>query len=334
MTEGPAPRRSGALPPDNTVARLAAAALALVLVIITAAAFLRLSHAGLGCPDWPACYGFLEANAERLEQAAPGAAVRLVHRIAALSAGALVLALGWHMMSRRPRRNAEVAAFAALLALLVFLAIIGRWTGVSRVPAVAVGNILGGSALLALLWLVGRMQRPGPALPRQPALEALAWAALAAFALQATIGAVVSAKYAALSCGGWFSCAGATAAHGWSAFDPFTELVLGADGAVQRAPSLATLQLAHHYGAAGVVAVALALGAALLRHAALRPLAIAVIACAVAQAALGATAALHGHPLAVSIAHNVMANLLLLALVSAAHHVSRDSLRRPPAGPP
>jgi len=332
MTEGPGPRRAGTLPPDDTVARLAAAALAVVLVIITAAAFLRMSHAGLGCPDWPACYGFLQANAGRLEQAAPGVAVRLVHRIAALSAGALVIALGWHVMSRRPRRDAEVAAFAALLALVVLLAIIGRWTGVSRIPAVAVGNILGGSTLLALLWLVWRMQRPAPAVPRQPAPAALAWAALLAFALQASVGAMVSAKYAALSCGGWFSCPGAAAAHGWSAFDPFAELVLGADGAVQRGADLATLQLAHHCGAAAVFILALVLGSALLREAAFRPIGVAVMACAAAQVALGAAAAHYGHPLTVSIAHNVMANLLLLALVSAAHDLSRNSLRRSKAG--
>ncbi|HSD61028.1 MAG TPA: COX15/CtaA family protein, partial [Burkholderiales bacterium] len=319
MTVAPDPRRTGPLSPDDTVARLAAAALAVVLVIITAAAFLRMSHAGLGCPDWPACYGYLEANAGRLQQAAPGVAVRVVHRIAALSAGALVLALGWHIASRRPRRAAEVAVFTALLALLVFLAIIGRWTGVSRIPAVAVGNILGGSALLALLWLVWRMQRPAPPVPRQPALAVLAWAALLAFALQASLGAVVSAKYAALSCGGWFSCPGAAAAHGWSAFDPFAELVISADGAVQRGSSLATLQLAHHCGAAAVLILALALGAALARFAAFRPVGIAVMACAAAQVVLGAAAVLYGHPLTASIAHNVMANLLLLALVSAAH---------------
>lgn len=303
---------------DRMVARIAAAALALVLVIITAAAFLRMGHAGLGCPDWPACYGLVEANAARLEQSLPGTLVRMVHRVTALAAAALVLALGWQVTQRRPRRRAELAAVAAMIVLLLFLAIIGRWTGVSRVPAVAVGNILGGSALLALLWVLWRMQSPASRGAPPPALAALAWLALAAFALQAALGAVVSAKHAALACGGWFSCPGADAAHGWPAFDPFPEFVPGAGGA-----QLATLQLAHHWGAAAVLALALALGALLQREGALRRTAWAVLAAAIAQAALGAAAVHQGHPLGLSIAHNVMANLLLLALVSAAQGLSR-----------
>jgi cytochrome c oxidase assembly protein subunit 15 len=314
--------------PGGAVARLAAAALALVLVIITAAAFLRLSHAGLGCADWPACYGLVEANAARLEQTLPGTAVRLAHRLAALGAGALVLALGWHILAREPRRHAEVTVLAALLALLVFLAVIGRWTGVTRVPAVAVGNILGGSALLALLWLVWRLQRPASAIAPRPALSVLAWAALAAWALQATLGAVVSAKYAALSCDGWFSCPGTAAAPLWSVLDPFAEIMIDGDGTVQREPQLAMVQLAHHFGAAAVLAVALVLGAALLREAAVRPVGAAIVAGAAAQVALGAAATHYGHPLAVSVAHNVMANLLLLALVSAVHDLSRAPPRR------
>lgn len=316
------PERAGAARPEGIVARPAAAALALVLVIITAAAFLRMSHAGLGCSDWPACYGHIEANASRLEQTAPGAVVRLVHRVTALATGALVLALGWQVMFRRPHRPAELALVAALLVLLVFLAIIGRWTGISRIPAVAVGNILGGSALLALLWLLWRLQRPAPRAAAHPVFAALAWLTLAMFSLQAALGAMVSAKYAALACGAWFSCPGAGLAQGWAAFDPFRELVLGTDGAVLRDSSLATLQLAHHFGAAVLLALALALGAALAGNAGSRATGIAVMVCAGAQVALGAAAALTDHRLDISIAHNVMANILLLALVSAVQDMS------------
>jgi cytochrome c oxidase assembly protein subunit 15 len=326
--------RPGAFEPGTTIARLSVAALALVLVIITAAAFLRMTQAGLGCPDWPACYGRIEANATRAQQAAPGAAVRLAHRIAALSAGALVLAIGWLILSRRPRRPGELAVLGALLALLVFLAVIGRWSGISLIPAVALGNILGGSLLLALLWFLWHMQRPGVSAPARPAAALLAWAALLAFALQSSAGALVSAKYAALACGAWFSCPGASAAHGLSVFNPFTPLALGPDGAVEQAVGLATLQLAHHFGAAAVLLLALALGAALLRDAGSRLTGIIVMVGAGVQVALGAAAAAFDHALTLSIAHNVMANLLLLALVSAAHETSRGSLCRGTPGCP
>ena len=316
---------------SHTIRRLAAAALALVAVIITASAFLRLGQAGLGCPDWPACYGLLEANATRLNQALPATLVRAVHRVAALSAAALVLALGWQVMARRPRRRTEVTLVLLLLMVLAFLAVIGRWTGSSRIPAVAVGNILGGSALLALLGFLWCMQRPASMAAPRPALAALAWISLAVFALQALLGALVGAKYAALSCDAWIACPGATVEHVWSTFDPFSELVFEAGG-VKRSAGLATLQLAHHCGALAVLALSLALAGALVRSAASRPLGIMVMACAGVQVVLGMAAILSGHAFAISVAHNLGAGMLLLALVAAAHACSRGSLHRSIAG--
>jgi heme A synthase len=304
--------------PADTISRLALAVLALLLLIPAAAAFLRLSQAGLGCSDWPACYGRLEANAAALQQGASESAVRIAHRVAALTATALVLALGWLVMARRPRRPGEVAVIAAMLLLLVFLAVIGRWSSLSRIPAVPLGNILGGSALLALAWLLWLLQHPVSFAPARPTMTAMAWAALVAFFLQSALGALVSANYAALACSGLFSCTGASAVHLRPA------IALFASPAEQGAGALATLQWAHHLGAAAVLALSALLGAGMAGTPGSRGVAAALLVSSIAQTALGMAAIRLGHPLAVVMAHNVVANLLLLALVSAAHHLSRE----------
>lgn len=300
----------------DAISRLAVAIVALVLAILGAAAFLRLAQAGLGCPDWPACYGNLEANARVLQDGTAGTLVRLAHRVAALGAGALVLAAGWLVITRRPRRPAEVAAIAGMLALLVFLAVVGRWSSLSRIPAVPVANLLGGSALLALAWLLLLLQRPARPAPRaQTAL--LAWTALLAVFVQSGLGALVSAKYAALACGGWFSCPGASAELLGPALDLF------ADPAGLGAAFLATLQWAHHLGAAAALCLAALAAVAISRTPGGRETAAAILGTALAQAALGAAAVRLGHPLPLVLVHNLVANLLLLALVSATHHFSR-----------
>lgn len=313
------------------IPRLALAVLALVLLILAAAAFLRLSQAGLGCADWPACYGDLEANARNLQEGTAGALVRLAHRLAALTAGALVLALGWLVTARRPRRPAEVAAVAGMLALLVFLAVIGRWSSLSRIPAVPLGNMLGGGALLALAWLLWLLQRPAlrptPFGAPRTLMAALAWTALAVVFVQSGLGVLVSAKYAALACGGWFSCPGASPQHFGPGIDPF------AGAAALGAGALATLQWAHHLGAATTLALIAPLALALAGTPGGRGTAAVILATSIAQSALGIAAMRLDHPLPLVMAHNLVANLMLLALVSATHKFSRGPRPRMAAMP-
>lgn len=166
--------------------RLLGVLLALLsLAVVGVSAYLRLAGAGLGCADWPACYG--RAIAEGIY--APPAAGRLAHRIVATSALLLVLVACW--VSLRPRALPAIARPAfALLGLMLLLSVVGIWSrDPSRVPVNFV-NIVGGLALVPLAW---RMAIPAAA--TGPRDRLLSWGMLA---LGATVlvGAWIGASYA------------------------------------------------------------------------------------------------------------------------------------------
>jgi len=305
--------------PQLLTQRLSLAALALVFVIVTASAYLRLGNAGLGCPDWPECYGKVETNAAEREQSLTAVTVvRGAHRVAAIGAGALVLALVWLSFARGLQaRNAQRATLI-LLALTVFLAILGRFTPSAEFPFVTLGNLLGGAAMLALLLRLAMDARP--AAPQSGAFRGWTRVALAAAVAQIALGALVSAKFAALACPSLLGCDGGPGALSWSwaVLDPFQRLMVSAGGAIEPGPGAAALHLAHRLWGLATVVVAFPLGVALAREPAFRAEGLCLCGAVVLQPALGAAAVASGLPLAFAVLHNTGANLLLLALVAAA----------------
>lgn len=308
---------SSGFEPDLLTRRLSLVALLLVFVIVTASAYLRLGNAGLGCPEWPDCYGQVEANAAQREQSLTAVAlVRGAHRLAAIGAGVLVLALVWLSFAAGPRARGVQRAALTLLVLTVFLAILGRFTPSAQFPFVTVGNLLGGAAMVALLLKLG-VAFPGP--PESPALRIWSRVALAAAVVQIALGALVSARFAALACRSPLSCGSEPGAISWAwgALDPFQRLAVSATGTIEPGPGAAALQLAHHAWGFALVAFALPLGIALARKPALRTAGLCLCGAATLQPALGVAAVSLGLPLALGVLHNTGANLLLLALVAA-----------------
>ncbi|MHB8667311.1 MAG: COX15/CtaA family protein [Burkholderiales bacterium] len=279
---------------------LVLAALLLVLVIITTSAYIRLSQAGFGCADWPACYdrNAASASAGHMLPVRPSLYwARALHRLAASSAGILLLlivVLGWNA----PR--VRLAAMAAV-ALAGFLAWLGRFTP-SDLPAVTVANLLGGMAMLALLsWLhrSGRGTNAG---------RTLRWLALAALALQIALGGMIGARHAVVSCvtlpgctGGWWPDP-----VDWRLFNPFLAISAPDPGSAARV----ALVMAHRYGAMMVAALLCALGVNAIRRGA--RVAGCVLLCLLAtQLALGAGMVLADFPLLLVLLHNLCAALLL-----------------------
>jgi len=265
----------------NPMRRLVGIALALVLVITSTSAFIRLSQSGLSCRDWPACYGAqVEVPAAVPSDDSPVFIARAAHRIAASAAGILFLviaALGWH-----------------------------RWRGDSRRAAAVALVVLAG--LLAWLW---QPDAPGEALPRR--LRFWISVALALVALQIAFGGLIGARHAALACTGFPGCGGGIWPQGadWRAFDPFLAND-GLGGASRQA-----LHLAHRFGALLLAALLAWIG---WRHARLRgaqqALGIALLALVALQIALGATMLLAGFPIALAVLHNALAALVLIVLAS------------------
>jgi cytochrome c oxidase assembly protein subunit 15 len=287
--------------PEQLIRRIALAGVLAVLVVIAASAYLRLTAAGLGCEDWPACYG---VQAQDARQSHP--AVRLVHRVAATVAGVTVLAIGVLAFRQARRFRHELGVTAVLLLLTIGLAALGRATPGTALPAVAMGNLLGGMLMAGLLWwlALGPRQR-GPDRPaRQPLLS---WAALILVLAQTALGVLTSASHSGLVCPTLPLCAPDGLPGGWSLaqLDPWSTQT-----------ERATLHMVHRVGAllaAGAVLVlALSRGIRLRARTALLQL-------LVVELLLGLLLVALSLPLAAAVAHNVAAALLLLALV-AAHH--------------
>ena len=298
---------------------LASTGAALMLVVIVSSALLRLDQAGLSCADWPNCYGRVDPGAA----ATRGMLVaRFAHRVAASTVGVVLFAALLIAVTQRPRPTRQIGITAAALAIALFLAALGaRFPASSSEipsPAVILSNLGGGFALFALLWWLRLTTLPAPVAEMPASLKLLWTLALLATIVQIALGALVSAKFAALACPAFPACG-----SDWHAgdllrsLDPTAERILAPDGAIIRPAALAALHVTHRLGALAVLALGAALVPALFRVGA-RGLAAIIALLLVAQTALGAAGVLSSFPLPLAVAHNTGAALLLVALVTAA----------------
>jgi cytochrome c oxidase assembly protein subunit 15 len=292
------------------------AALLLVLVITTTSAYIRLSQAGFGCADWPACYG-RSASVPTAGQVIPEQSTlfwaRALHRLAASSAGILLLLivfLGWDALQGAAARLAAVAS----VALAGFLAWLGLLTP-SNLPAVTLGNLLGGMTLFALLWWLHQRGR-GTGTGRT--LRSLA---LAALTLQIALGGMIGARRAALACLALPACVGGWWPDfvDWRVFNPFFAMSASDLGSAARE----ALIMSHRYGAVLVATVLGVLGVKTVRRSArLAARGWLLLGLLGLQLLLGAGMVLADFPLALALLHNLCAALLLGATVGLCWQIS------------
>jgi cytochrome c oxidase assembly protein subunit 15 len=307
---------SGLDPRTSTLRKVAWACAALVLAITSLSAFIRLSRAGLGCQPWPQCHAqALRAGGQPAAAPAVGpvAAARIAHRVVAVVALMLVIALVMTTLSKEPMLWRQGRMALGLLGLALFLAILGRWTTDARVPAVMLGNLLAGFAMLALSWRLVQSANHQPI--ETAARDRVArWAKIGAALLvaQIVLGGLVSAGHAGLSCPQLLTCD--TAAGSWQFLNPWHETPL--DSASPINPAGALVHALHRAGALMVAAVLLPLGLAAWCNG--RRAGAAVIALLMLQAALGALLVVGGLPLSLALAHNMVAALLLAAVLDLA----------------
>ena len=369
--------------------RIAWLAVALTFCVIVFGAFVRLSDAGLSCPDWPTCYGraaWPQATQDVSGHAA--SAIRpfethkawreQVHRHLAASLGVLVLVLA--LLAARRRRfgiaqvlaasllvalaiplymkgqivpalvvaglgealllvaalrwsNTDLARAAALtLAVVIFQALLGKWTVTMLLkPVIVMGHLLGGMTTFALLaWMAWRATWVPIVLADAPALRRWVVAGIAILGVQIALGGWVSANYAALACGagGW-----TTAVHHYGDFPqcvgqwwPPTDFREGFvlwrgvgvdyEGGVLDGAARIAIQMAHRIFALVVFAYLMLLSWRLLRTPGLRAWAAALALLTAAQVLLGVLNVKLSLPLPVAVMHNGGAALLLFVLVS------------------
>jgi cytochrome c oxidase assembly protein subunit 15 len=358
----------------------------LTLVVIFLGAYVRLEDAGLGCPDWPGCYGFLlaptQANTiEQANQAFPERPVdvakawkEMVHRYAAGMLGLLVLGLA--LLSWRTRRQPgqPVVLPWVLVGLIVFQSILGMWTVTWQLkPLIVMGHLLGGFSTLTLLWILflltrervaagilpeeaGRVAERGPvagssgssapgwSVPADASLRAgrtpdtrdartarslFSWLSLATVILigQIALGGWTSSNYAALACTDFPQCHGSwwPRADYQEAFILWRGTDMDYEFGILDAPARIAIHYTHRMGALLTVLV---LGSVLLLilfrgGAALRRTAMVGIGLLILQVLLGISNILLHLPLAVAVAHNVVAALLLLTVVTLLYQMHR-----------
>ena len=286
-----------------------------MLATLLLSAYMRLSQAGLGCADWPACYGqaLRDAVHGQAAAAAPGIALaRLAHRIVASLVLVLVIALVVICRSGRPALAREARLAASLLALALALAALGIVTPGALRPAVTLGNLIGGFVMLALCWrLVGITG--SVALPTFQ-LRHLAALALALLLVQIALGALLSGSFAALSCSDWSDCSRTARAAGWDwqVFNPWQRPRLEA------APPFnaggAWIQLAHRALAMLLLPLLALIGLAALRQGR-RPTGLLLLLLPGLQIGIAWAMLAAALPIGAVLLHNLSAALLLAALV-------------------
>ncbi len=287
--------------------RLALCCAVLMLATIGLSAYMRLSLAGLGCVDWPACYGL---GLRQPQHGSDGvAAARLAHRLVASAALILVFTMALASVVARPRLPREGRLSVALLVLALALAGLGLVTAGARVPAVVIGNLLGGFVMLALCW---RLAAP-LSFQAMPGVRGWGVAGLAVLTCQVALGALVSASYSALSCTDLADCSRAALAAGWDwrALDPWRVPVFDLSLPMHRAG--ASIQWVHRIGAGLVAAVLVLLGALAWRRGRRREAAL-LLGLTALQCVLGPLLTAAGLPIGLVLAHNLVAALLLAVL--------------------
>ena len=322
--------------------RIALLASALALFVVVLGAFVRLSDAGLGCPDWPGCYGHIDvpktheevqlANTAYPERPveADKAWKEMIHRYFAGTLGLLVLIMA--ILALRNRRSEKQQVFVPLflVGLIIFQALLGMWTVTIKLnPTIVMSHLMGGLATLSLLWWVS-LRQGGLFVQRLPStddysrLRRMALIGLLIVIFQIMLGGWTSANYAALHCPDFPTCQGQ-----WIPSLDFTEAFTlwhgteqNFEGGIMDNDARVTIHFVHRVMAAVTFIYLGALALSLLFNQRFRPLrkfGVALSLVLVAQVVLGISNVLFSLPLLVAVGHNAGAALLLLTMVTLNH---------------
>ncbi len=309
--------------------------------LVVFGAFTRLTDSGLGCPDWPGCYGSASPLGAREEiQAAQSALpsgpvtrgkawVEMVHRYLATAVGVLISVMtvvAWSLQRRAPENSAQAAPMpspwwaSATLAWVIAQGAFGALTVTMKLyPAIVTLHLLGGVGLLALLALQDHAFAPRP-LGLAPRLRMLAWITAALVLAQIALGGWVSTNYAVLACRDFPTCQG----QWWPPMDfahAFTlrrELGATAAGAYLPFEALTAIHVTHRLAA---VAALVALGALAWRlfaagDAPARRFAVGLAALALLQLASGLSNVVLDWPIVAALLHTGGAAALVIVLAT------------------
>ncbi len=320
----------------NKYRKLVWVTLFLTFDVIMFGAFTRLTNSGLGCPDWPGCYGHsnpLQAMqhiraAEALMPDGPvtvmKAWIEMIHRYLAMGIGVLIIAivvLSWRFWLRSGRTRAEFSPYFPVL-LLIFVCLqgaFGAWTVTMKLqPIIVTMHLMLGMGLLAMLTWLGARQKDHPYVgPASYALRIPAAIALVLLAVQIFLGGWVSTNYAALACSDFPLCHGAVIPqmdfeHGFSFWRALGKTV---DGEYLPFDALTAIHWTHRVFALVIASVVGWVAWRGCRIEGLRTTSRALLGALVLQITIGIATVSLKWPLLLAVMHNGTAALLVFLLV-------------------
>ena len=312
------------------IRKLAGFGVIFALLVVSVGAYTRLADAGLGCPDWPGCYGFLTVPDEATEISTaearyPEAPVEFAkawwemgHRYIAGALLLLVASILFMAYRAREEEDTPLKLAAVLMFVILWQAAFGAWTVTLKLwPQVVTGHLIGGFTTLSLMWLLflrqGGLSDTVSALPRPNWLAKIAFVAVV---VQIILGGWVSSNYAALACYDFPSCDGTYTPNidlqqGFNIFQSVGPNYLG--GLMTNEARMA-IHWVHRIGAIVVLLVVGGLVIQTVKQAAV--IGYVLLAVLVTQITLGILNVVWVLPLLNATAHNTVGALLLLVLVT------------------
>ncbi|MHA6824246.1 COX15/CtaA family protein [Ralstonia pseudosolanacearum] len=317
----------------------------LTLDLIMFGSFTRLTDSGLGCPDWPGCYGtsnpfHASGDIHAAQAAMPSgpvtwmkAWIEMTHRYFALALGVLIITLVVLAWAKRRELRQSPWYATAVLGLVCLQGAFGAWTVTLKLqPAIVVTHLLLGMSLLAaLIWLGCKNDAPRLVDGRGASLRVPAAIGLALLVAQIALGGWVSTNYAVLACTDFPLCNGQWVppmdfAHG---FTFWRELGRTAGGDFISHDALVAIHWTHRVFAAVVLGYLAWLGLRARRVAGIARVATVLLTVLAVQLATGLSNIVLGWPLPAAVAHNGGAALLLLLMVRLHYLIGLAQARAP-----
>lgn len=313
--------------------RLAIIAAVIAFIVIVLGSYVRLSHAGLGCPDWPGCYGQLTwpvepQDVELANQAYPDRPLEvgkawkeMVHRYLAGALILLVVAMNFLAWKKRPENGHIRLLCFVLLVFILFQAALGMWTVTLKLlPVVVMGHLIGGLTTFGLLlWIAWRTSQShsDQGVRRNKSLRPMIVTGLAVLVLQLALGGWTSANYSALACPDFPACQGQwmPEVNFSDGFVLWREIGVDYEGGVLDLPSRTAIHMAHRIGALVTLLVLGILAIRLMRIPEWRNSGILLGIVLLGQVTLGILNVVLALPLPNAVAHNGTGALLLAVML-------------------
>lgn len=338
---------------NNQFLKFSLAALILAFIVIVLGAYVRLSDAGLGCPDWPGCFGQFTApdNMEEITRAnleyphldidSGKAWKEMTHRYFASALGLLIIGMAVIAWRNQHKSNVDIKLPVFLVALVIFQGLLGMWTVTLLLkPTIVTLHLLTGLLTLSLLcwvtlkhsenWIQNFKSIPKPS----QSITILSRLALIVIAIQIFLGGWTSTNYVALYCPDFPTCQGQ-----WlppmdfdEAYTFIRPLGVNYEGGVLSNSAGVTVHVMHRIGALITFIVVTTLCATILLRSnqkLYRVIAIGILTLLFIQISLGIANVLLYLPIPIAVSHNAIAALLLLSVVVLNYiiHISKNENR-------